>query len=274
MPATVKSAAIVGIDAVPVDVEVEELPGLPSVTIVGLPDAAVKEATSRIIAALQNTGLVPPRHRTIVNLAPVHVRKEGPRYDLPIALAFLAATGQLTARPEAFLAVGALGLDGSLQPVPGVLAIAECARAAGVGTLVVPPGNAEEAAVVGGTVLAPPTLRVLLDHLEGRRRLDPFTVPADSSHASRPPGDDVPDLSSVAEQAHAKRALEIAAAGGHNLLTQGTQSPRVLRFEIVKKLPSPDRSYEHRHPVGHPCAACAAKKGQSYRSVRPETRVG
>ena len=143
MPATVRSAAIVGIDAVPVDVEVEELSGLPSVTIVGLPDAAVREARERITAALQNTGLVPPRHRTIVNLAPAHVRKEGSQYDLPIALGFIAATGQLAARLDHILVIGALGLDGTLQPVPGVFAVAEHARRANVETLVVPPRNAQ-----------------------------------------------------------------------------------------------------------------------------------
>lgn len=219
MPATVRSAAIVGIDAVPVDVEVEELSGLPSVTIVGLPDAAVREARERITAALQNTGLVPPHHRVIVNLAPAHVRKEGAQYDLPIALAFLAATGQLlSSRLGGLLAVGALGLDGSLQPVPGVLAIAECARTAGVEVLVVPPKNAREAHSAGVAVLAPPSLRSLLDHLEGRVSLEPWTAHEDPVDV---PDADVPDLASIVHQAHAKRALEIAAAGGHNILLHG-----------------------------------------------------
>lgn len=220
MPATVKSAAIVGIDAVPVDVEVEELRGLPSVTIVGLPDAAIREARERITAALQNTGLVPPRHRVIVNLAPAHVRKEGAQYDLPIALAFLTATGQLAARLDGLLAVGALGLDGSLQPVPGVLAIAESARRVGVDGIIAPPGNAQEALAAGIRVFAPPTLRVLVDHLEGRTPLEPAQrVVAPDSRARGPA--DVPDMALVAEQAFAKRALEVAASGGHNVLLHG-----------------------------------------------------
>lgn len=218
MPATVRSAAIVGIDAVPVDVEVEELSGLPSVTIVGLPDAAVREAKERITAALQNTGLVPPRHRVIVNLAPAHVRKEGPQYDLPIALAFLAATGQLVQKLDGALVVGALGLDGALQSVPGILAVAECAKAQGAKALIVPPKNAREALAAGVTVLAPSSLRVLLDHLEGRVPLEPSVAEEKSEDIF---DQDVPDLASIIHQAHAKRALEIAAAGGHNLLLHG-----------------------------------------------------
>lgn len=219
MPATVRSAAIVGIDAVPVDVEVEELSGLPSVTIVGLPDAAIREARERITAALVNTGLVPPRHRTIVNLAPAHVRKEGSQYDLPIALAFLTATGQLLRTGEESLVAGALNLDGSLQPVPGMVAIAACAREQGIRQLIVPPGNAAEASVVGLRVLAPLTLRSLVDHLEGRVILEPAVItpaaaPSDQSAS-------LLDFSVIVEQAHAKRALEIAAAGGHNLLLHG-----------------------------------------------------
>ncbi len=232
MPATVRSAAIVGIDAVPVDVEVEELTGLPSVTIVGLPDTAVREARERITAALRNTGLVPPRHRVIVNLAPAHVRKEGPQYDLPIALAFLGATGQVILRQPRIMVVGALGLDGSLRAVPGIFAVAEYARRAGVETLVVPPGNAQEAVAAGVRTLAPPTLRALLDHLEERTLLPPAVR---SKPSEQPSGDgDAPDLSMIAEQALAKRALEIAAAGGHNVLLHG--SPGAGKSLLAKAL--------------------------------------
>ncbi len=219
MSATVRSAAIVGIDAVPVDVEVEELSGLPSVTIVGLPDAAVKEAKARIAAAIANTGLTPPRHKVIINLQPAHVRKEGPQYDLPIALAFLKATGQVVRPMDQTLFAGALGLDGTLQPVPGMLAIADAARAAGVRTLVVPPGNIAEAASVGLPVFAPPTLAAWLDHVEGRAPLAPAVVP--SGAPARPMPETVTDFSAITGQAHAKRALEIAAAGGHNALLHG-----------------------------------------------------
>lgn len=219
MPATVRSAAIVGIDAVPVNVEVEVLPGLPSVTIVGLPDTAVREARERIFAALQNTGLTPPRHRTIVNLAPAHVKKEGAQYDLPIALGFLAASGQLAARLDGLLAVGALGLDGALQPVPGILAVAELARETLGTTLVVPPGNAQEAVAMGVPTLAPRTLRALIDHLEERAQL--AVVERSMENGSTADTAEVPDFSLIAEQAHAKRALEIAAAGGHNVLLHG-----------------------------------------------------
>ena len=233
MPATVRSAAIVGIDAVPVSVEVEVLPGLPSVTIVGLPDTAVREARERITAALQNTGLIPPRHRTIVNLSPAHVRKEGSQYDLPIALAFLAATGQLVARMENLLVVGALGLDGSLQLVPGVFAIAEYARKANVLLLVVPPGNAEEAVAADVPAVAPATLRALVDHLEERASLSlltPSAMPREGDHEAA----DAPDMSTIAEQATAKRALEIAAAGGHNVLLHG--SPGAGKSLLAKAL--------------------------------------
>jgi magnesium chelatase family protein len=191
------------------------------VTIVGLPDTAVREARERITAALQNTGLVPPRHRTIVNLAPAHVRKEGAQYDLPIALAFLAATGQLVARLERLLFVSALGLDGSLQPVPGVFSVADYARRAGVETLVVAPGNACEAATTGVQTLAPPTLRALLDHLEQRSPLPSVERSPPSAEAS-PVLTDIPDMSVIVEQALVKRALEIAASGGHNVLLHGS----------------------------------------------------
>jgi magnesium chelatase family protein len=220
MLATVSSATIVGLEAHPVSVEADVGTGLPSFSIVGLPDAAVQEARERVRAAIRNSGFDLPPRRIVVNLAPGDRRKEGPAFDLPIALAILIATGQARQEPaRGHLAVGELALDGSLRPVPGVLAIAEAARIAAARGLFVPEANAAEAAVIDEVIVyALPTLRAAVEHLEGRRTLSPATraLPDRPAEASTPF-----DLADVRGQAAARRALEIAAAGGLNLLLVG-----------------------------------------------------
>jgi len=220
MLASVPSATIVGLEALPVSVEADVGSGLPSFSIVGLPDAAVQEARERVRAAIRNSGFDLPPRRIVVNLAPGDRRKEGPAFDLPIALAILIATGQLRQDPARHhLAVGELALDGCLRPIPGVLAIAEAARAETAHGLFVPEANAAEAAVIDEVIVyALPTLRAAVEHLEGRRPLIRATraLPEGVLDAATPI-----DLADVRGQPAARRALEIAAAGGLNLLLIG-----------------------------------------------------
>ncbi len=220
MLATVMSATIVGLEALPVSVEVDVGPGLPSFAIVGLPDPAVQEARERVRAAIRNSDFEMPPRRTVVNLAPGDRRKEGPAFDLPIALAVLIATGQLSqAAVRGYLALGELALDGTLRPVPGALAVAQTARVLAARGLLVPESNAREAAVVEEVpVYAMSTLRAAVHHLEGTRSVAPT-----GGSVSEPPADQAAsvDLADVRGQPAARRALEIAAAGGLNLLLIG-----------------------------------------------------
>jgi magnesium chelatase family protein len=202
---------------VPVRVEADVANGLPHFAIVGMTDRAIQEARERVKAAVRNAGLEFPPRRVVVNLAPAEVPKEGTGFDLPVALAVLrAGGGQLRTSGTAFL--GELSLDGRLRPVPGVLPMARCLLGAGVRRLVLPRANAAEAALVDGLeVVGAGTLAEVVEHLEGRRPLQPVQPRAPDSPAPVAG----PDLAEVRGQAQAKRCLEIAAAGGHNLLMTG-----------------------------------------------------
>jgi magnesium chelatase family protein len=216
--ARVFSAALVGVEAVLVRVEVDVSSGLPSFTTVGLPDSAVRESRERVRTAIRNAGFAFPSDRITVNLAPADIRKEGASFDLPIALGILAATGELGGRPKPLVVVGELALDGQIQPVRGVLAVGLACRRHRVATVLVPLANLGEAVAVGGVhALAAATLREAVALLRGEAV--PPAPPARPALVSMA-GEDI-DFDEVRGQVHAKRALEIAAAGAHNVLLVG-----------------------------------------------------
>jgi len=220
MLASLRSAAVFGIEAYPVQIEVDVSFGLPHFTMVGLPDATVRESRDRVRAAIRNSGFAFPPHRITVNLAPADVRKAGSSFDLPIALGLLATTGQLTRRAVDDTAVlGELSLDGAINGIRGVLPIAIAARRLGLRRLLLPPQNAAEASVIEGLEVC--VARSLVEAAEAlnapeaaERVLGP---PARSAVAAPTDG----DLADVRGQLLPRRALEVAAAGGHNLLLTG-----------------------------------------------------
>ena len=244
MPATILSAALNGVDAYPVHVEVDTDRQLPSFTVVGLPDSTVRESKERVMAAIRNAGFEWPRRRVTVNLAPAHLRKEGSAFDLPIAVGILAASSQIRpCRAGRFILVGELSLDGTLRPARGVLCMASAARDRGDYGIIVPAVNAPEAALADGPIVyAVETLREAVEVIEGRVRRPPF----ESEFATQlcQPVSTGYDFSDVRGQDQAKRALEVAAAGGHNLLMIGP--PGSGKTMLARRLPGilPDLSLE------------------------------
>jgi len=231
MAITVRGGAMQGIDAIPIQVEVDLLRRLPAVCVVGLPANAVKESAERIRSAIHSADLTFPKARVVINLAPADVRKDGTALDLPMALGILAADGQIPAEAACgVLAVGELSLGGALRPVRGALSLALLARELGV-PLILPEASAAEAALVDGAeVYGAPTLTAVLDHLRGKTRL-PAARPAPDGSGTF----DV-DLSEVRGQPVARRALEVAAAGGHHLMLVGP--PGCGKSMLARRLPT------------------------------------
>jgi magnesium chelatase family protein len=212
--AKVRSGALVGIDGIPVEVEVDIGSGLPAFNIVGLPDTAVQEARERVRAAIRNAGFEFPLRRITVNLAPADVRKEGPIYDLPIAVAILVASGQVEDRFRDAVLLGELSLDGQLRHVNGVLPLVAMCAGNGIEVAVVPAEDLAEARMVEG-------VRALGLATLSRAAEDPASWPDEAIEPTVPPPLEAHDISVVQGQEHVKRALEVAASGGHNVMLQG-----------------------------------------------------
>jgi len=242
MLAKINSIAVIGLSAEKVEVEVDLSGGLPAFNIVGLPDKAVEESKERVRSAIKNCDATFPPRRITVNLAPADIRKEGPAYDLPIAMGILLASGQLDFDPSKTIIVGELSLNGEIRHTNGVLTMTIAAKELGFETIIIPKRDSAEASIVEGIeVIAADSLWSLIDHFRGEERIEPTPY---TKFEEQVGGEYEIDFSQIIGQDHAKRALEIAAAGGHNILMSGP--PGSGKTLLAKALCSilPPLSYE------------------------------
>ena len=270
MLAKVHSAAVLGIDAFPIEVEVNSGWGQPAVIIVGLPDAAVKESRDRVKTAIENSGFKYVMGRTTINLAPAEEKKEGPSVDLPMAIGLLAVSEQIVAeRLNDFVIVGELALSGAVRSVTGILPIAICARLQGKRGIIVPADNVAEAAVVQGLEVYPGrTLREVAEFVAGKRALTP--VREDPTKIFQQHRQYDVDFADVKGQESVKRALEVAAAGAHNILMIGP--PGSGKTLLAKRVPTilPEFTLEEALETTKIHSICGLlPKGQALVATRP-----
>jgi len=268
MVSKVLSATVVGLDGVLIEVETDILNGLPAFTIVGLPDKAVEESKERVRSAIKNSGAEFPTKKVTVNLAPGDLPKEGPTFDLPIAVSILLSSGQLRFDASSSLFIGELSLDGRLRVSKGVLPMVLAAKEKGIENVYIPQANLKEAEIVHGVnIYSIETLKQLFNHLSGLTTLDPI-IPIVFETEARYEEYEF-DMRDIKGQAYVKRAVEVAVAGGHNILLKGP--PGAGKTLIAKTIPSilPPLSFDEALEVTKIYSISGLLQGKSIMRIRP-----